>query len=118
MLAKQLREAVSFGQAQESRANALERHLKSSGALDLGGARWAGRFRAAAAWEWHAPRRELQLGAALPLGGAAAPPGGLAGAHGDRGVPAVRHAEQAGLQVLHQVWRHVAWLRRCLRLHS
>ena len=37
MLAKQLREAVSFGQAQESRANALERHLKSSGAVDVGG---------------------------------------------------------------------------------
>lgn len=31
VLAKQLREAITFGQAQESRANALERHLKNSG---------------------------------------------------------------------------------------
>jgi len=31
VLAKQLREAISFGQAQESRANALQRHLQTSG---------------------------------------------------------------------------------------
>lgn len=31
VLAKQLREAISFGQAQESRANALQRHLQSCG---------------------------------------------------------------------------------------
>ena len=31
VLVKQLREAITFGQAQEARANALERHLKSNG---------------------------------------------------------------------------------------
>ncbi|CAJ1431572.1 unnamed protein product [Effrenium voratum] len=125
MLSRQLQEAISFGQAQEARANALERQLQARPGGGVGAGASASAPTSPYSGNLTARRSApLYLSAALPQSEASGPAPSLerpgpcparpagpagpvverrAGGPGRGAVRVVRHGDGAGVAVLHQM---------------